>query len=306
MKNNTRFKMNLQLLAATKEEGLTETLVKAKEFDFIGQFGNSVEQLLKVLRIENRLELSVGSVINTYKSSVTLQGEAVGKGEIIPLSEVKLEKGEPIELTWNKHRKAVAAEDVQKYGYDNSIEKTDTELLRAVQKGVKTKFFTQLKTAVTTVNGVGLQGALAAAWGSVATKFEDDEVTTIAFINPLDVADYLANANITTQEVFGLRYVEGFLGVDVAIITTLVEKGTLYATAAGNLNIAYANLSNGELSKVFDFTTDETGLIGITHDLNKARLTAETVTASALEMFAERTDGIVKATIKAPTVPEAK
>ena len=179
------------------------------------------------------------------------------------------------------------------------MSKTDTELLRELQKEIKKNFFAQLAKGTTSVSGVGLQGAMAKAWGGVAGKFEDDDVTTIAFVNPTDVADYLATAQITVQTAFGLRYVENFLGVDVAIMSTSVPAKTLYATASDNLCLAQANMAGSEIAKAFDFTTDETGIIGVTHDVNKQRLTAETVTASATVLFAERLDGIVKATITA-------
>lgn len=279
------------------ENNLTEKFAKAQSIDFVEQFGKSIKKLLEMLKIERRMTLPVGATIKTYSSKVTLDGTKVAKGDIIPLSKVETTEGDPIELAWDKKRKAVAIEDIQAYGFERAVSKTDTELLRELQKEIKKNFFAQLAKGTTSVSGVGLQGAMAKAWGGVAGKFEDDDVTTIAFVNPTDVADYLATAQITVQTAFGLRYVENFLGVDVAIMSTSVPAKTLYATASDNLCLAQANMAGSEIAKAFDFTTDETGIIGVTHDVNKQRLTAETVTASATVLFAERLDGIVKATI---------
>ena len=279
------------------ENNLTEKFAKAQSIDFVEQFGKSIKKLLEMLKIERRMTLPVGATIKTYSSKVTLDGTKVAKGDIIPLSKVETTEGDPIELAWDKKRKAVAIEDIQAYGFEQAVSKTDTELLRELQKEIKKNFFVQLAKGTTSVSGVGLQGAMAKAWGGVAGKFEDDDVTTIAFVNPTDVADYLATAQITVQTAFGLRYVENFLGVDVAIMSTSVPAKTLYATASDNLCLAQANMAGSEIAKAFDFTTDETGIIGVTHDVNKQRLTAETVTASATVLFAERLDGIVKATI---------
>lgn len=279
------------------ENNLTEKFAKAQSIDFVEQFGKSIKKLLEMLKIERRMTLPVGATIKTYSSKVTLDGTKVAKGDIIPLSKVETTEGDPIELAWDKKRKAVAIEDIQAYGFEQAVSKTDTELLRELQKEIKKNFFAQLAKGTTSVSGVGLQGAMAKAWGGVAGKFEDDDVTTIAFVNPTDVADYLATAQITVQTAFGLRYVENFLGVDVAIMSTSVAAKTLYATASDNLCLAQANMAGSEIAKAFDFTTDETGIIGVTHDVNKQRLTAETVTASATVLFAERLDGIVKATI---------
>ena len=279
------------------ENNLTEKFAKAQSIDFVEQFGKSIKKLLEMLKIERRMTLPVGATIKTYSSKVTLDGTKVAKGDIIPLSKVETTEGDPIELAWDKKRKAVAIEDIQAYGFEQAVSKTDTELLRELQKEIKKNFFAQLAKGTTSVSGVGLQGAMAKAWGGVAGKFEDDDVTTIAFVNPTDVADYLATAQITVQTAFGLRYIENFLGVDVAIMSTSVPAKTLYATASDNLCLAQANMAGSEIAKAFDFTTDETGIIGVTHDVNKQRLTAETVTASATVLFAERLDGIVKATI---------
>ncbi len=286
-----------------KLENLTETLVKAQSIDFAEVFGKKMTTLQQMLGIERKLPMPVGSVIKTYKSKVTLQDGNVDKGDLIPLSKVELEEADPIELAFSKHRKAVSAEDIQKFGFERAVSMTDAELIKELQKDIRTRFFTQLDTAKGKSKGTGLQGAIAQGWGSVQTIFEDDGVNTIVFVNPLDCADYLSSANITIQKEFGLNYVENFLGADIAIITTSVKKGTLYATASDNLCLAYAEVAGGEINKAFDFVTDSTGVIGVTKDVNIQRLTAETVTLSAIALFAERLDGVIKVTIEAPKTP---
>jgi hypothetical protein len=288
-----------------KLENLTETLVKAQSIDFAEVFGKKMTTLQQMLGIERKLPMPVGSVIKTYKSKVTLQDGNVDKGDLIPLSKVEMEEAEPIELAFNKHRKAVSAEDIQKFGFERAVSMTDAELVKELQKDIRTRFFTQLDTAKGKTKGTGLKGAIAQGWGSVQTIFEDDGVNTIVFVNPLDCADYLASANITIQKEFGLNYVQSFLGADIAIITTSVKKGTLYATASDNLCLAYAQVSGGEINKAFDFVTDSTGVIGVTKDVNIQRLTAETVTLSAIALFAERLDGVIKVTIEAPKASTA-
>lgn len=279
------------------ENNLTTKLVKAQSIDMVEQFGQSIQKLKEMLSLERQIVMPIGSTIKTYTSSVTLDGTTVAPGDVIPLSKVETTEGTPVELVWDKKRKAVAAEDIQKFGFEQAITNTDTKLLRELQKGIKTKFFAQLETGTTEVQGAGLQGAIAKAWGSVTEKFEDDDVSIVAFVNPADIADYLAKSSISVQNAFGLNYINAFMGMGTVVISSAVPAKKVYATAANNLILAYANMSAGEISKAFDFTTDETGLIGVTHDVNKTRLTAETVTASAMVLFAERLDGIVKVTI---------
>lgn len=284
-----------------KPENLTEKMAKAQSIDFVEQFGKEIKTLLTALSVNRRIEMPIGSTLKRYTSKVTLNPAEVEKGDIIPLSKVETTPAEPVELKWKKHRKAVAIEDIQTYGFNQAIVLTDEKLKRELQKGVKADMFTHLSTGTTTATGVGLKGALAVGWGQVHKLFEDDEVATIGFVNPLDVADYLATANLTLQTAFGLNYVENFLGLKVAVVTASVPAKTVYVTAADNLVFAYAKVDGGEVGKVFDFTTDETGIIGITHDIDKSRLTAETTTVSGATIFAERLDGIVKVTVqKAP------
>ena len=280
------------------ELNLTRKNVKAQEIDFTNQFGNSVKRLLELLSVQRRIPVGSGTTLKTYTSVVTLDGTKVEPGAVIPLSEVEVKEADPIEIEWNKKRKAVPAEDIQKYGFDRAVEMTDRALIRELQKGLRHDMIAQLETGTGEATGNGLQQALAQGWGKVQVAFEDDAVRTIAFVNPLDVAEYNGNAQITIQTAFGLNYVENFLGVDVAIITSLVTAKKAYVTAADNLVFAYVDV-RGELSNAFDLTTEETGIIGVTKDVNKQRLTSETVTIYGLALFAERLDGVVVATIEA-------
>lgn len=291
-------KLNIQFFAA--EGNLTRDLGKALSIDFTEQFGQRFKSLHELLGTQRVLPMASGTVLKTYTSSVTLDGTAVAPGDIIPLSSVKLEDGPTHELVWDKKRKAVPMEDIQKYGFDRAVSMTDSKLLGEIQKGVRTKLLAQLATGTGTASGEGLQMAMAQNWAAVATKFSEDDVQTISFINPFDAADYLGKAAISTQSAFGMTYVENFLNNKVVFMHGDIPKGTIYSTADQNLVTAYALMSGGEIGKAFDFVTDETGLIGVTHDVNKSRLTAETVTAYGIVLFAERIDGIVKGSITAP------
>ena len=124
-------------------------------------------------------------------------------------------------------------------------------------------------------------------------------------MHPNDVAKYLGKANITIQTAFGMNYVENFLNIGLAIITPQVAEGTLYATASDNLVLAYATVNSGEIARAgFGFTTDASGVIGVTKDNDKQRLQAETITLSSIVLFAERLDGVIKATIEEETPAE--
>lgn len=286
-----------------KPAKLTENLGTANAILVANQFGNSLKGLLDALGVHRRLPLRVGDRIQTYKTVATLENGKVDKGDIIPLSEVKVEEDEAKELTYNKYRKAVSFEDIQRYGVAKAIEMTDKALIKEAQKGLKADLFGNIKNAQKTVTAVGLQGAVAQAWGNIQTIFEDDGASTIVFVNPLDVADYLGEATITVQKEFGLNYLTNFLGADVAIISPQITKGEVYATAVDNLIFAYADINNGEAAREFNLITDETNVIGIRHDQTNERLTYETTIVATGLLAAERLDGVIKITIqKAATI----
>ena len=282
------------------EENLTTNLGTAMSVDVAEQFGQRFNSLTQLLGVQRLLPMANGTLLKTYTSSVTLDGTVVAPGDIIPLSKVVLEDGPSQELVWDKKRKAVPMEDIQKYGFEKAISMTDAKLINEVQKGIRTKLLAQLATGTGEATGVGLQATLAQNWAAVTAKFDEDDVQAISFINPFDAADYLGQANISTQTAFGMTYVENFLNNRIVFMHGEVPKGTVYTTADQNLIAAFALMSGGEIGKAFDFVTDDTGIIGVTHDIDKKRLTAETITAYGIVLFAERLDGVVIGTITAP------
>lgn len=281
-----------------KPAKLTENLGTANAILVANQFGNSLKGLLDALGVHRRLPLRVGDRIQTYKTVTNLENGTVEKGDIIPLSEVKVEEDEAKELTYKKYRKAVSFEDIQRYGLDTAIKMTDKALIKKAQKGLKADLFGNIKNAQKTTQGVGLQGAVAQAWGNIQTIFEDDGASTIVFINPLDVADYLGEATITVQKEFGLNYLKDFLGADVAIISPQITKGEVYATAVDNLIFAYADLNDGDAAREFELITDETHVIGLRHYQTNDRLTYETTVVATGLLAAERLDGVIKIKIQ--------
>lgn len=281
-----------------------ENLNKAIEIDFVERFGQNIGKLLEMLNVQRQMPLTVGQTIKTYKSKVTKKSGKVAEGDVIPLSKVELLPGDIYELDYNKYRKQVSAEAIQRHGYQRAVTLTDNLLLKDVQKDLRADLFGFLAKGTGTATGKGLQGALAQAWGQIQVLFEDDGAETIVFVNPLDIADHIEKGSLTVQTMFGLNYVTGFTGVKVAVVSTLVPKGTVYATAPENLVCAYATMDTGELGGAFGFTADNTGLIGIKHGVQDDNVSIQTIVMSGIVLFAERLDGVVKVTIEedAPVV----
>ena len=272
-------------------------LVKAREIEFVTLFGESIKKLVEALGVTRKIPKQAGYTLKTYKATGTLQDGTVAEGDLIPLSKYQTEAVSYAEIVLKKWRKATSAEAIIEKGYDQAVQMTTDRMLKDVQKGIRTDFFTFLATGTGTATGATFQAALAQAWGQLQVLFEDDSIEAIYFMNPLDVADYLATAQITTQTAFGMTYVENFLGLGTVIFDSKVPEGTIYATAKDNIVLYYVPVNGADLGNAFSFTADQTGLIGIHEEADYKHMTAEDTVMSGVVLFAERLDGIVKSTI---------
>lgn len=272
-------------------------LVKIREAEFVNMFGTSVKKLMEALGVTRKIAKQAGTVLKSYTATGVLEDGAVAEGDVIPLSKYQTTPVTYKEITLKKWRKATSAEAIIERGYDQAVDMTTDAMLRDVQKGIRKDFFDFLATGTGSATGDTFQAALAQAWGQLQVLFEDDEIGAVYFINPLDVADYLATANITTQTAFGMTYVENFLGLGTVIFNSSVPKGTVYATAKDNIVLYYIPVNGADLGEAFSFTADETGYIGIHEEPDYTNMTASDTVIAGLELFAERIDGVVVATI---------
>lgn len=271
----------------------------AQSIDFTEQFTGSISTLLQVLSVTRMQPMAVGSQIKIYKSEVTKADGNVAEGEVIPLSKVTRKLADTKELAYKKYRKQTTAEAIQSSGFAAAVNDTDSKLLRSIQGDIKKDFFDFVQTGTTKANGETFQKAIAQALGQLAIKWEDDDVQSVLFANPLDFYTYLGDSTLTTQTAFGLTYIQNYLGFDTIILTGAVKQGTIAATASQNLNYAYASM-NGSLSQAFSLTTDETGLIGVVHNALTENASYETLALTSGVLFPERLDGIVVATVGTP------
>lgn len=276
-------------------------LVKAREIDFTLMFGESVKKLVEALGITRKIAKQAGTTLKSYKATGTLESGAVAEGDTIPLSKYKTEAVTYGEITLNKWRKATSAEAIIDRGYDQAVSMTTDRMLKDVQKAIRTNFFTFLATGTGSATGAGLQATLAQSWGQLQVLFEDDAISSVYFINPLDIADYLSDASVTTQTAFGMTYIEDFLGLGTIILNSSVPKGKVYATAKDNIVLYYIPVNGADLGEAFEFTSDETGYIGIHEQPDYTNMTASDTVVNGMTLFAERIDGIVVGTITNPT-----
>lgn len=272
-------------------------LAKVREVEFTYTFGESIKKLMEALGVTRKVAKQAGTVLKAYKATGTLQNGEVAEGDVIPLSKYVTEPVAFDEITLKKWRKATSAEAIIEKGYSQAVTMTTDAMLKDVQKAVRKNFFDFLATGTGVASGATFQATLAQAWGQLQVLFEDDEIRAVYFMNPLDVADYLASANISLQNAFGMTYVKDFLGLGTVIFNSSVPQGKIYATAADNIVLYYIAVNGADLGEAFNFTSDATGLIGIHETPDYTNMTASDTVVSGLVLFAERLDGIVVGTI---------
>lgn len=281
------------------EENLIKSadLVRIREVEFTFMFSESIKKLVEALGITRKIPKQAGMVLKAYKATGTLQDGEVPEGDLIPLSKYETKPVSFKEIVLKKWRKATSAEAIIEKGYDQAVTMTTDEMLKDVQKGIRKTFFDFLSEGTGVAKGATFQATLAQAWGQLEVLFEDNEIEAVYFMNPLDAADYLATAQITLQNAFGMSYVKDFLGLGTVIFNKSVPKGTIYATAKDNLILYYVPVNGADLNEAFSFTSDELGLIGIHEQPDYDNMTAKDTVVSGIVLFAERIDGVVVGTI---------
>lgn len=291
------------------EENLTKTTdlknAQVREINFTLKFVDDLRKLIEALGITRKIAKEAGHVLKTYKATGTLGEENVAEGETIPLSKYVIEATPYKEIELQKRRKATTAEAIIKYGFNQAVNMTNKEMLKDCAKLIRKNFFTEMLTGTGVATGTNIQSVLANAWGQLQVLFEDTDSKPVFFVNPLDVADYIGKANITTQTAFGFKYVENFLGIGTLMMHSDIPQGKIVATPEENLVMYYITVNGADLGEVFEFTSDETGYIGIHETPDYDNMTASETVIWGIEFFAEKLDGVVIGTISSETTDDS-
>lgn len=281
----------------------TNTIVKADiepaiSIDHTNRLVEGIQTLQRILGIAEMTPMAEGTLVKQYKVTKKNTPSQVGEGETIALTKIERKLANTYEMGLKKYRKSVTAEAIQRNGYEHAVNDTDEKLVAEVRKDIKADFFTMLGTGSGTASGTNLQKALAALWGKLQVRFEDMDVTPVFFINPTDVADYLGDAQISTQNAFGFSYVENFLGLGDALLSASVPAKGPIATVKENMNGAYIP-AGGDLARAFGLTVDASGLVGMMHDAQSSNAALDTLIMDGVLFYPEEVDGVFKATIAA-------
>lgn len=277
----------------------TDDVVAALDQEMVENFKGDLTKLTDILGIFSPDIVAAGTAMYTYTVSGALNTTNVAEGAEVPLSEYKVEKNPIDSIEVKPYRKLTTAQAILKSGFTNAVLKTDEKMISHVRDGILSDFFTFLATGTGTASGAGLQGALAQADATLQSALEDNGDAAdrvIHFVNPFDIASYLANAQVTLQTVFGMQYLQSFLGVNDVFVTNRVSQGTVYVTPVDNIHlygIDFGSLGEAGLA----YTSQDGSLIGVHHTANYSRTSAETYVLTGALMIAEVLNYIVAATI---------
>ena len=300
-------------MAATKVETLTNprdslpnvyTSVTAREMDFVTRFGDNWDALRNILGIMRPIRKTPGTSLVSYTADVTLESGTVDPGKVIPYSKATITQAAKADLTIEKYAKAVPIEDVNKYGAEIAVEKSDDAFLTKLQNVVLTKFYNFLKTGTLTKTATTWQDALAKAQGEVLNKFatiQKDVTAVVGFANILDAYDYLGAADITVQTQFGLTYIKDFMGYSTLFLlpAAQISRNMVLATPVENIDLYYIDPGDSEFARLgLNYTTQgETNLIGFHAQGNYSTAVGESYALMGMALWAEYLDGIAKITI---------
>lgn len=285
----------------------TQFTTSAREVDFVTRFNDNWDALRTILGIMRPIRKAPGTKLVSYKAEVDgdLQGGAtVAEGDEIPFTKMKVSPVTYGDIEVAKYAKSVTIESVAKYGAEVAVEKTDDAFLVALQNKVLGDFYTFLATGSLALTPKTWQLALAQAKGKVLAKFmgmDKDVTEVVGFANIMDFYDYLGDKEITTQTMFGLTYVQNFLGYSTLFLLPdkYVAAGKVIATPVENIDLYYVDPSDSDFAKLgLNYTVKgETNLIGVHVEGDYSRATGDMYAIMGMKLWAEYLDGIAVATV---------
>lgn len=280
------------------------TNVTARELDFVTRFGNNWEALRNIMGIMRPIRKQPGTILKAYSASISLESGSVNPGAVIPYSKSTIVESSLSDLSIEKYAKAVTIEEVAQYGAAIAVQKSDEAFLNELQNTVLTRFYTFLATGTLTESETTFQRGLAIAKALVLDKFQKMRKTVtevVGFANILDFYDYLGDATISVQTMFGLTYVRDFLGYRVLFLLSDpdIPEGKIIAVPKENIDLYYIDPADSEFATLgLNYAVaGETNLIGFHANGNYSTAVGESFAIMGMALWAEYIDGIAVVTL---------
>ena len=293
------------------KDGLTtasQFTVSVREVDFVTRFARNWDALRTIMGIMRPIRKTPGTKLVSYKASVDgslAGGTEVGEGEEIPFTKLKVEPVAYADIEFYKYARSVSIEAVAKYGAEIAVQRSDEAFMYAIQNKILGDFYAFLKTGELKLNEKTWQRALSMAKGKVLEKFAgmDRDVTeVVGFANILDAYDYLGDKDVTVQTMFGINYVENFLGYRTLFLLPdkYIEQKQVIAVPVENIDLYYVDPADSDFARLgLEFRVEgETNLVGVHVEGDYSRVTGDMYAIFGMKLWAEYLDGIAVATVQ--------
>lgn len=283
----------------------TDFSVEARREDFVTSFAQNWNALSEIMGITRPIKKQPGTVLKSYKASLELEDGNVPEGAEIPLSKATVEEVAHADLKIRKYGKAITIEDVDKYGEDVAIEMTDEAFRNELLGEVLGEFYEFALTGTLKPKGAtDTQMGVALAIGSVKDKFKKmrkDASRVVVWVNTMDAYRYLGVTAISTQNMFGIEYLKGFMGAETLILSSEIPEGTILATPVNNIIDYYADPSNSGFTKMgLRYTVDaDVPMLGFAVEGDYSTATGNSWAIMGNKLWAEYLDAIAVVTVGA-------
>lgn len=284
----------------------TNINVTPRVIDFVSRFSTEFAGLKEILGVSAMIPKAAGTKL-TVKTAAANTGleTSPAEGVAIDYTNYNITESEVGTLTIEKYRTGVTLEAIQKYGYDVAVVKTDDQFLVDLQSKISTGLFTSLNGFATgSETGSTWQMALAKAKAGVVEemrKAHKSAAGVVAWVNINDFYEWEGAAQITMQTLFGLNYVENFMGYSKVFLCTTDEiaKGKVIATAINNLDVYYVDAAQSDFSKagLAYYTDGEANLIGVHTEGNYGTAVSDTFAIMGISITPEFANAVVKVTV---------
>lgn len=276
----------------------TDFTVEARRNDFVTSFAQNWNALREIMGVARPIKKQPGTVLKSYKATLTLEDGNVPEGTEIPLSKAKVTEVAHADLTIKKYGKGITIEDVDKYGPEVAIELTDEAFQNELLGEIMGEFYEFAQTGTLNPEGAtDFQMGVALAVGAVKDKFKKmhkDGSRVVVWVNTMDAYRYLGAANLSTQTAFGIEYVKGFMGAETLILSSEIAEGKIVATPVNNIVDYYADPSNSGFARMgLRYTVDtEAPMLGFAVEGDYSTATGINWAIMGHKLWAEYLDAI--------------
>jgi hypothetical protein len=253
--------------------------------------------------VQSPAKASLKDYYVAYVSAGSSAGRTYVEGDEVSLSEFKLDKVLIGETNFFPYRWRVTAQALQRGGFRNAFGRFVDQGYKQLRADTVSDIFNWINlftdaTVASPASGStwNLQQLVAHTEETLLNTLEthrENDTDTIHFMNRSDVYDYLANGDITMQTLFGMTYLERFLGVDKVFLSNRITPGTMVATPVSNLKSYCVDFD--EIAQAgIEYQTDGSNLIGFAYSVAMDHVSAEVHAVRTLTITPEKEAFVVR------------